>query len=94
MLRRKGSSESYDMKGKVLSFSDYKKIKDLSYNQLNIWLTSFYEQAYEDGKNEYADASVIDSDELYSLMTSTGVSDSTAEEVIRRVISNGPRQTV
>ena len=78
------------MKGKVLSFSDYKKIKDLSYNQLNIWLTSFYEQAYEDGKNEYADASVIDSDELYSLLTSTGVSDSTAEEVIRRVTSNGP----
>ena len=90
MLQQKGWSESYDMKGKVLSFSDYKKIKDLSYNQLNIWLTSFYEQAYEDGKNEYADASVIDSDELYSLMTSTGVSDSTAEEVIRRVTSNGP----
>ena len=89
MLRRKGSSESYGMKGKVLSFSDYKKIKELSYNQLNIWLTSFYEQAYEDGKNEYADASVIDSDELYSLMTSTGVSNSAAEEVIRRVTSNG-----
>ena len=88
MLRRKGSSESYDMKGKVLSFSDYKKIKELSYNQLNIWLTSFYEQAYEDGKNEYADASVIDSDELYSLMTSTGVSDSMADEVIRRIMND------
>ena len=88
MLRRKGSSESYDMKGKVLSFSDYKKIKELSYNQLNIWLTSFYEQAYEDGKNEYTDASVIDSDELYSLMTSTGVSNSTADEVIRRIMND------
>ena len=94
MLRRKGSSESYGMKGKVLSFPDYKKIKELSYNQLNIWLTSFYEQAYEDGKSEQSetsnDASVIDSEELYSLMTSAGVSDSTAEEVIRRVTSNGP----
>lgn len=92
MLQRKGSSESYGMKGKVLSFSDYKKIKELSYNQLNIWLTSFYEQAYEDGKSEQSetsnDASVIDSEELYSLMTSTGVSDSVAEKVIERILND------
>ena len=80
------------MKGKVLSFPDYKKVKEFSYNQLNIWLTSFYQQAYEDGKSEQSetnnDASVIDSEELYSLMTSAGVSDSVAEKVIERIIND------
>ena len=80
------------MKSKVLSFPDYKKVKELSYNQLNIWLMHFYEQAYEDGKSEgnetNNDASVIDSEELYSLMTSAGVSDSVAEKVIERIIND------
>ena len=74
---------------KALSFSDYKKLKDLSYNQLNIWLKTFYQSAYEEGQNEsvssYQDASVISSDELYSLMISAGISSSKAEEVIGRI---------
>lgn len=80
------------MKGKVLSFPDYKKVKDLSYNQMNIWLMSFYEQAYEDGRSECSEAnkgaSVIDSEELHSLMTSAGVSDSVAEKVIERILND------
>lgn len=77
---------------KVMDFGTFKRLKNMSFNDFNRWLESFYKAAFDDGRafgnqemDEYyhEEAEVYTHEELFNLLVSVkGISPRLAKEAI------------
>lgn len=67
---------------KPLSFSDYKKLQKMSYNQVNFFLKKFYEDAFNDGC-EYGQP--LSDDEIFRVLRSEKIGVSRADRIIKKL---------
>lgn len=65
---------------KNLKFSDYKQIKNMSFNQMSRWIQSFAKEIYEEGLHEgESELDNADADQWLSFMRNTpGIEDVTS----------------
>lgn len=76
---------------KMLTFQQYKKIRNLSLNEFNRWVVSIYKSGFEDGlkegEKEFDECSTYTEDELMDLLLSLhGIGKKTAEKIVDAII--------
>ena len=79
---------------KMLTFQQYKKIRNLSLNEFNRWVVSIYKSGFEDGlkegEKEFDECSTYTTDELTTfLQTIPGIGQKTAEKIVDAIIDEG-----
>ncbi len=85
---------------KPISFSDYKKVQKLSFNDFNYWITQIYTSAYKDGyddgykecidsNNECLLAEVDDDRMMEILLSVKGIGRNRAERVMEILSQEG-----
>lgn len=79
---------------KVASFSDYKQVRKMSFNDFNRWVVALYQAAYEDGLNEQSSsddvAAILTEDRLREILLSIkGVGEKRVEQIIDAILEEG-----
>ncbi len=81
---------------KVIDFSTYKKIRVLSFNDFNRWITEVYKNAYVDGRNDSATlinedcvAALTEDRLLEIIMSVKGIGRKRAEEAVAKILQEG-----
>ena len=83
---------------KLASFTDFKKVRNLSFNDFNRWVISVYQSGFEDGKAENVPENDISEDLVASMDTERfvevvksvpGIDQRHAEMILEAVLAEG-----
>lgn len=81
---------------KAVDFSAYKKVRALSFNDFNRWITEVYKIAYTDGRNDSAAlmnedcVAALTEDRLLEIILSVkGIGRKRAEEAVAKILQEG-----
>lgn len=72
---------------KYLDFNSYNRLRKMSFNDLNRWVTAFYKNAFVDGMDKAEDGIVtISENDFRDLLKSVhGVGEKRADEIIEKL---------
>jgi hypothetical protein len=70
---------------KLITPSDYARIKRMTVSQLNTWVLTLYASAYEEGEEAYKDDVIVGEEDFRAILREYGVKEPDIDSILERM---------